>query len=392
VKTGSAKAAVLAVGTELTQGQITNRNATWISERLTELGIEVAFHAVVADDREAIRSALDLCATKAELVFVTGGLGPTSDDFTRDVLAQWTDAPLEFREASWEKIVQRLSGLGIEVAPSNRQQCYFPRGAEVLENLEGTADGFRFTRAETEVVVLPGPPREGTHLWDRFVAGWIRERFPERIPERLERWKCIGKSEAALGEIVEATVRGFEVKTGYRANAPYVEVKVWIPESLGRERMLALLAKLNAELAPYSVARNEEDLGTKLLDALASRTGTLSLTFLDLGSQGVLAERLLGIFKSPKGRELQSRVEIMTRYGESGMPEGLPEVASEWLFALFPDGKAAILGPEGRFIRELPNPYPRAADENPLVDRLRRFRTEMTLKAWAELLLSARGH
>jgi molybdenum cofactor synthesis domain-containing protein len=396
----SKKAAVLAIGTELTQGQITNRNAAWISERLTHAGIEVAFHAVVADDRAEIRSALELCATKAELLVVTGGLGPTSDDFTREVLAEWIDAPLEFREASWEKIVQRLSAFGVEVSPTNRQQCYFPAGAVVLENLEGTADAFRFTRGRdedrTEVLVLPGPPREGMHVWDTQVAAWIRERFAAGAPARLEIWKCIGKSEASLGEIVEATVRGFDVKTGYRAHAPYVEVKVWFPETLGRGRELELLSKLNAELAPYSVARNEEDLGTKLLDALATHTGTLSLTFLDLGTQGVLSERLHGIFKTPKGRELQSRVEIMTRYGNSGGPEGLPESASEWLFALFPEGKAAILGPEGRAVRDLPNPYARASAEaakgDGVGDRLRRFHAELALKAWAELLISAQGH
>jgi nicotinamide-nucleotide amidase len=385
------RARILAIGTELIQGQITNRNAVWISERLTNLGIEVKAHVTVPDDRELIRAALDDAAAASEILFVTGGLGPTTDDFTRDVLAAWIGSELHFREASWTKIVSRLTERGIEVAPSNRIQCFYPDGAIVLENLEGTADGFRFRRTvgahATDVIVLPGPPREGQYLWDRFINPWLAETFPAAAPEDLETWSCIGKSESSLGEIVEAAVAGFGVTTGYRASVPYVEVKIWIPKELARERRLALLARLNQELAPYSVARNGEDLAGRLLATLERTTGNQGLTFIDLGSAGRLTERLIGALRSESGRGLRARTEMLSRLPAAGSPEagpaGLPETLREWIFALYPDGEVAVVGPLGRLIQTLPNPYPSPA----LADRLGGFRGEMALKVWNEMLL-----
>src|SRR4051812_12548700 len=115
------KASILAVGTELTSGQITNRNAAWISEKLVDLGIHVVLHETVADDRPMIRGALDRCAQVSQLIFVTGGLGPTTDDFTREVIADWLGQKLEFHEDAWQKILTRLGVYGIPIAESNRQ-------------------------------------------------------------------------------------------------------------------------------------------------------------------------------------------------------------------------------------------------------------------------------
>ncbi len=377
---------ILAVGTELTQGQITNRNAAWISERLTALGYTVVNHTVVADDRPAMTAALTHLAAFSDLLFVTGGLGPTSDDFTRDVLAAWTGKNLNFSTPAWDKIVRRLTERGIEVAESNRTQCYFPEGSEILVNDDGTADGFRFIHShggkKTEVVVLPGPPREGTHLWDRYVPEWLRETFGDLAPEELETWNCIGKSESALGEIVEAAVSGFGVKVGYRASMPYVEVKIWFPLGYPREKKLALLAKLNSELAPYSVSRNGEDLGEKFLRAVAARADGLGVTVLDLGTEGVLTERLINLLKTETGRSVQSRVEILTRYSPTAKSDELPDSASEWILALFADGTVTGIGPKGKFSVLLPRPY--AAPS--LIDRLRKYHTELALRAWTEFL------
>ncbi|MBS1961151.1 MAG: competence/damage-inducible protein A [Bdellovibrionales bacterium] len=383
---------VLAIGTELTQGQITNRNAAWISDRLTSLGISVLAHATVPDDRTLILAALDAAAADSDLLIVTGGLGPTTDDFTRDVIAEWAGLPLEFREASWTKIVRRLSERGIEVALSNRIQCFFPQGAEVLENDEGTADGFRLLRKTTEVVVLPGPPREGTHLWDKAVDGWLKKRFPVRAPVTLETWSCLGKSESALGEIVEAAVSGFGVQTGYRASMPYIEVKLWFPHGFAESRRAEAIASLDRALAPYAVARNGEDVGRRFFAALVRGVDPhAKIRFLDFGSSGRLAERLYGLLRGESGHSLRLRTEVVTRVSTADAPffraSDLTANEDEWTFALYPDGEVAVAGPMGKFGRRLPNPYPSPA----LADRLGGYRGEMALLAFGELLDEARA-
>lgn len=389
------RASILAIGTELTQGQITNRNAAWISERLTDLGLETTSHITVPDDRARIRASLESAAAENDLLIVTGGLGPTSDDFTREVLAEWWGSPLEFVSGAWEKIVRRLTERGIEVAESNRSQCFFPIGATVLENLEGTADGFRFRRIApngraTEVVALPGPPREIAHLWERFISAWLTNHFTTRKADR-ETWHCLGKSESSLGEIVEGAVAGFGVQTGYRASMPYVEVKIWIPPSLSPERRGDLLDRMNEALAPYSVARNGEDLAERFAATILDFPEKDRVTLLDLGSAGRLAERAIAMLRSERAKPLRERTEILTRLPADGSPiataADFPEFPSEWFFVLFPNGEVAVAGPRGKRVRALANPYPNPA----LAERLGGYRAEMALKSWCELVAELRA-
>jgi nicotinamide-nucleotide amidase len=384
VSNESPKASVLAIGTELTSGQTLNRNAAWISERLTTLGFEVILHETVADDHLMITDALNQCTEKTDLVVVTGGLGPTTDDFTRDVLASWSTYPLEKNEKSWAKIVSRLTERGIEVAASNEQQAYFPRGATVLENLEGTADGFRFTHADSEIVVLPGPPREGTHVWDRHIAHWLPTHFKNLKPERLLRFHCLGKSESALGEVVESALQGSGIKTGYRASMPYVEVKLWLPDSISDQDVKThpALLKFKMAIAPWLAFIENETLTDQLFKRLEEKTGTLPITFLDVGTKGLLTERLVTALKQPAGRKVSARIEIMTRYEGGSDPETLPHQISEWYFGLFAGGKSLVLNPEGKKIETLPEPY-----TGPLMqDRLGRYHVEAALQTWIRAL------
>lgn len=383
-----ATAHILAIGTELTQGQITNRNAVWISDRLTRLGIDVVEHTTVPDDHVLIRRALDAAATHRDLIIVTGGLGPTTDDFTRDAIAEWAGRPLVFRPAAWEKIVRRLGARGIEIAPSNRQQCFFPEDATVLENGEGTADGFRFLHARadgtgTELLVLPGPPREGQHLWDRYVDEWLKRAFPASAPTTLETWHCLGKSESSLGELVESAIAEFGVKTGYRASEPYVEVKVWIPVEAGPARRTALIERLDSALAAYSVSRNGEDLWMRFARAIAGRATTGALVFRDHGSKGRLTERILTGLRANEALAFRDRVEIETQPFPGTRTDPFPDTdrAREWVFTLTPNGEAIVDGPFGKRTLALPNPYPNPS----LADRLGGYRAEMALQAWTEL-------
>lgn len=288
----STRFAVLAIGTELTTGQITNRNAAWISEQVVALGGEVVSHVTVADDRVAMIQALDWLATQVSGIFVTGGLGPTSDDFTRDVIAQWCGKKLEYQGASWDRINARLGGLGVTVAASNKQQCYFPVGATVYPNDRGTADGFRTERGPVTLWVLPGPPIELAGLWDTFLRDEVRVRLPAGALESLATWGCIGKSEAAVGEIVDAITAPAGLRVGYRAHQPYIEVKVWYPTD--RAKALApVLAAVEQALAPWVVVRTGEELSAMLATLTAAMP---RVVFLDGCTDGILQDRLGTMF------------------------------------------------------------------------------------------------
>lgn len=253
------KSAILGIGTELTDGQIVNRNAAWLSTHLKDLGPRTALHLTVPDDREAIRQGLDLCAAHAELIFVTGGLGPTSDDFTRELIAEWTGLPLEFHEPSWQAIIERLTARNYPVQEIQRQQCYFPRGSTVLENSQGTANGFRLRARERDLIVLPGPPREVEAIWNDHLKPWLEVLCKDLDPILTRSWDTIGLGESQIAELTEPLVKDLRGEVGYRVHLPYVEVKLNLPRSEWAVQS-ELLARIERVLGPHTIARDGENL------------------------------------------------------------------------------------------------------------------------------------
>lgn len=292
-------AALIAVGTELSSGQVLNTNSAWLATRLDELGLEIRLHMTVPDDRPLMRTVLEQAAAQSELVFVTGGLGPTSDDFTREVVAAWQELPLRFNDASWERLNQRAQRLGFKLGPSQQQQCWFPETARVLPNPAGTADAFALLDAKPQVFVLPGPPSEIQALWEAEIHQTLLEILPPRPQTRLYTWQCLGVGEGSLAEQVEAALQGSELTpgltTGYRAHFPYIEVKLWVPAEQGVQETQVWLDKIEATCvaAGALVLPGQVDVAERLLQALAQRGAESEpVQILDLGSAGALASRL----------------------------------------------------------------------------------------------------
>lgn len=252
------RAGILAVGTELTDGQIVNRNAAWLSAELKRLGVRAWIHLTVPDDRAAILSALETVALDSNLIVVTGGLGPTSDDFTRELVAEWVEAPLEFHEASWKMIEERLSARNYPIQEMQRQQCLFPRGAVVLPNSQGTANGFRLRARDRDIVVLPGPPREIEAIWHEPLQPWLLE-FTRGLDKTITKsWDCLGLGESQVAGLVEPLVQGTGLEIGYRVHMPYVEVKASFPAS--KETSLKKhVEAIERALAPIAALRDGED-------------------------------------------------------------------------------------------------------------------------------------
>ena len=137
-------------------------NSLTITERLNAIGYDVRLKAVVADQVDELARVVDSALAWADLIVVTGGLGPTEDDITRDAIARVLDAPLAVDEAIVDRIRERFAKRGMRMPDNNRRQGMVPRGAVVLENRQGSAPGLWLERGSTAIVLLPGPPREMT--------------------------------------------------------------------------------------------------------------------------------------------------------------------------------------------------------------------------------------
>ncbi len=251
---------ILTIGDEVTAGQISNRNSQWMAQQLTDLGLRVYAHHSCNDERENIVSALEFLSKSAAVICITGGLGPTTDDLTRDAIANFTGEPLEFHAPSWERIEYFFRRAGSEPRDTNRQQCYFPRGSEIFANNYGTADGFYLfdKKTHTKIIVLPGPPRELQPMWADNVPSRIK---PPKSSEILTSWRLVGIGESALQyEIQKLTPPPKSLRLGYRASMPIVEVKLWQPNETPTMEIENFASELKAILKPWIFEEQEQNI------------------------------------------------------------------------------------------------------------------------------------
>jgi nicotinamide-nucleotide amidase len=306
------KVSLLTIGTEVCSGEILNSNAQWLAAELGDLHFDVVRHVTVPDDALLMESSMDFCSKDCAIIIITGGLGPTRDDFTREIVSKWTARPLVFDEASWRHVSDRLTLINVPVAEANKQQCYFPKGAQVITNSAGTANAFALNveaNASPLIVCLPGPPAEIRAVWEDSLANLLRARAPKAAGTRLWYWHCIGLSESRLGEVVEEALQGSGYQTGYRPHIPYVDVKVWTPLGVNRSED-PYLSKLDRAIDRWTVTRDNEDVASTLIKLLVSRYQKCLLV--DEITQGLLAARMGESWRisqsidSPSSFELQA--------------------------------------------------------------------------------------
>jgi nicotinamide-nucleotide amidase len=187
------KACIVAVGSEMLTPFRVDTNSLFVTERLNEIGYDVRLKAVVADNIVELAQVIAGALAWADLLVVTGGLGPTEDDLTRDAVAQVLDVPFDLDEAVVEGIRARFARRGMTMPENNRRQAMVPRGATMIENANGTAPGLWLEHGPTKIVLLPGPPREMKPMLDAV----IRDRIPASGAGLFWRVLCIsGRAES----------------------------------------------------------------------------------------------------------------------------------------------------------------------------------------------------
>ena len=190
------KAEIIAVGTELLLGQVVNTNATFLSEKLADVGIEVYYHTVVGDNPQRLEELLQLADTRSELIILCGGLGPTDDDLTKNVLAEHVGVPLVQNQAGLEALnsffIQRQSTM----TPNNLRQIETLQDGIPLPNRTGLAIGCLYKGKKNNYILLPGPPSELKPMFLEQARPLLEKEFPttEKLTSRVLRFFGIGES------------------------------------------------------------------------------------------------------------------------------------------------------------------------------------------------------
>ncbi len=174
---------LILIGSELTEGRRSDRHARYLAAQLDAMGCAVVQITLLPDHRDSMRQAMSDAFARSDAVIITGGLGPTSDDITRDVISEVVDAPLEYSNEIWEGICSYLGDRNIN--QTNRRQAMAPRSFAYIQNMNGTAPGLMGSYGACSIFALPGPPRELRPMFERSVVPELERLFSLARPNRL---------------------------------------------------------------------------------------------------------------------------------------------------------------------------------------------------------------
>ncbi len=290
---------ILCVGTELLLGDILNTNARFLAQELSNLGLDLYYQTVVGDNERRMEEAVRQALLRSDFLLITGGLGPTSDDITKEVVARVFDRKLVMHEESLAALKAFYDTTRRPMPRNNEKQALTPEGATVLDNPQGTAPGYIVEdEAGRAAILLPGPPREMKAMFQAKVAPWLRRFSHGLLLSRMVR--VIGLGESRMAEMLEdLIVEGVNPTLAPYARDGEAYVRVTARgenEAEARRLTEPVIREILARLGRHVYGVDLPNLETALA-ALLKETG-LRAAFAEAGTAGLAAGRLLAIPES----------------------------------------------------------------------------------------------
>jgi nicotinamide-nucleotide amidase len=243
-----ATAEIVAIGSELLLGQIVDTNSAWMAQRLTALGVNLYFKSVVGDNPGRMKDVIARALERADIVITSGGIGPTQDDLTREIVAEVTGRKLVQNAEMLTQVEAHFRRRGRPMTPNNLRQSYMPEGAIPVKNPNGTAPSFIVEDPRAVVYSLPGVPVEMKWLFENEVEPYLREKFhlAEVIHYRV--LKIIGIGESAVDDKVGHLIANLNNPTvGVLALPGQVDVRI-AAKAANRDEAMRLIAPVEAEV------------------------------------------------------------------------------------------------------------------------------------------------
>lgn len=188
------KAEIITVGTEILLGDILNTNTYYLSNELANIGVDVYYQITVGDNEKRLLNQLEESFKRSNLILLTGGLGPTEDDITKEICAKYFNMEMEFHQPSWDKIIEIHNKMKRKPTENNKKQAYFPVGSIIVPNEYGTAPGCIMEKDDKIIIVMPGPPREMKPMFDNYIKPFLKKNSDCILQSKVLRIIGIGES------------------------------------------------------------------------------------------------------------------------------------------------------------------------------------------------------
>lgn len=292
-------AEIIAIGTELTTGAKVDTNSQWLSQELSSVGIPVHFHVTVGDNLEENVDVFESAARRSDIVLITGGLGPTLDDLTRDVLSRLTGTPLVLHEPSLEVIRSMFARRNREMPERNVVQAMFPKGSQPIPNRRGTAPGIyvEWTRPNgtmCRIAAMPGVPSEMKVMFRDDVLPRLRMLCGSGRVIRHARVNCFGLGESAAEELLgDVTARNRDPEVGITVHEATITLRI-VSEAATIDEALRKIddtkAVIYQRMGPYAYSEDDDELEHVVVRLLNERQR--SLATVESGTGGLLSHRI----------------------------------------------------------------------------------------------------
>ncbi len=315
---------LITIGNELISGEVVDTNAAFMAAALSEVGLEVAFITTTGDFPLSIQDALRKAQERAEVIIVSGGLGPTQDDITASSAARALGLHLVLHKEILEDLKKRFAERRMEMPVSNEKQAFFPQQAEIIPNPLGTACGFVIRRPGKIFVFLPGVPRELNFLMKENVIPLLQKERKEKFRVRSRTLKVFGFTESAIADLLkEVRPQDFSASLAYLPRFPENHVKITVRGN-GIEEVEANLEKLERiirdRLQGRVIAADEETLEGTVGRLLREHQATLAVAESCTG--GLVAHRLTQV---PGSSDYFDRSVVAYSNGAKIQMLGVPE-------------------------------------------------------------------
>jgi len=287
------KAEIVTIGTEIILGSISNSNATYISKRLAELGIETLYHTSVDDDFKRLKDVIEIATKRVDLIITTGGLGPTDDDLTKEAIASALDLPMESDLNMEENLKHFFAYSERPMTLNNLKQAMKPLGSEFILNSKGTAPGIYIKKENKKIIMLPGPPKEMIPMFDNYVTNLVKD--DQIVMVKSINTIGIGESqlETDLKEL-EISIDGFVIST--YASKGCVEIKVIgksKDNSYLEDNFKTIIEKITSKIGKNIYSFNNSSIEKVIIDILSNNN--LKIGVAESCTGGNLSSRLTSI-------------------------------------------------------------------------------------------------